>query len=121
MEHVNLILDACVVLEEHQCLQSAGELLLLVELTMNRLQVGNRRILPGDHLNYTCLMCGKGKYKPKVDNRQEFLHFNIRLHDPQNMPLSDARVRPFVCDFCTHHAFFAIGQPEEAERKWLSP
>jgi serine/threonine protein kinase len=25
MEHINLILDACVVLEEHQCLQSAGE------------------------------------------------------------------------------------------------
>jgi serine/threonine protein kinase len=121
MEHINSILDQCVVPEEHLCLQSAGELLVLVDETIKKLRMGDSRILPDGHLDLTCLMCGKGKYKPKVDNRQESLHFNIRLHDPQNMPLSEARVRPFVCDFCTHHAFFAAGYPEEAEKRgWPS-
>jgi serine/threonine protein kinase len=115
MERINLILDQCVVREEHLCLKSAGELLTLVDKTIEGLE-GDSRILPDGRLNRTCLMCGKGKYQPKVDYLKQTLHFHIRLDDPQNMPRSDAIVEVHVCDVCTHHAFFAIGQPEGHEK-----
>jgi serine/threonine protein kinase len=120
MEYVNSIVNKCVVLEEHLCLQSAGELLVLVDETI-KLLMGESRILPDRHLDLTCLMCGKGKYKPKVDHLQQSLHFKMPLHDPQNMQLSGAMVRPFVCDVCTHHAFFALLYPEDVEKRgWPS-
>jgi hypothetical protein len=120
MEYVNSIVNRCVVLEEYLCLQSAGELLVLVDETI-KLLMGRSRILPDRRLDLTCLMCGKGKYKPQEDHLHESLYFNLPLHNPHNQLSSAARLRIFVCDVCTNYAFFAIGYPEDVEKRgWPS-
>jgi serine/threonine protein kinase len=120
MGYVNSIVSKCVVLEEYLCLQSADELLVLVDETI-KLLMGKSRILPDGHLDLTCRMCGKGKYKPQEDNFHESLHFILPLHNQRNQPVGGARLRPFVCDVCTHSAFFALGYPEDIEKRgWPS-
>jgi serine/threonine protein kinase len=115
MEHINSILDQCVVPEESHCLRSAGELLALVDETTKTLQMGDRRILPNGPLNLTCLFCGIGKYKSQGHGAQ----FSVPLF--RSVGTNNVLLQPFVCDVCTHFALFAPGYPEEAERRgWRS-
>jgi serine/threonine protein kinase len=114
MESINLIVEKCVVMEEHLCLQSAGELLVLVDETIKRLQKGEGHVLPNGRLNLTCHMCGRGKYKPQGK------HFILPLFYQGNSNNNNAVLHPFVCDVCSHFAIFAPGEPEGAERKWRS-
>jgi serine/threonine protein kinase len=113
MQYINAILDRCVVADEHLCLQSAGDLLVLVDQTIKKLQMGDDRILPDGSLNLTCLMCGKAKYK------QRGSLFSVpQLGLDGGIITSSAILRPFTCGECGHYLFFAPGYPEEAEQRW---
>lgn len=116
MERINLILDQCVVRDQHRCLTSANELLQIVDKTIDQLEAGTR-FLPDGRLDRTCLMCGKGKYQPKLDYLNQTLHTALPLRAPGGSIRSDALVEVHLCNVCTHHAFFAIGQPADAMKR----
>ncbi len=114
MEHINSVLDQCVVPEEHHCLQSADEFLVLVDETIEKLQMGDSRILPDDHLDLTCLLCGKGKY---IAQGGQYVLPLVKLGMSDHQTL----LRPFICNVCTHFAIFAPGYPEDVEKRgWPS-
>lgn len=116
MERVNLILDKCLVSEPHLCLESAAELLTVVDEAIREITRGGNLILPSGNLRLGCVMCGKGIYRP-VTRHQAYVKFDQYTTTGQG--ISNILVRVFTCDVCGHHALFTIGYPEEgATRGW---
>ena len=107
MKSINSILDKCVVEEPEDALQSAHELLLLVDDTLQRFKQRDTSMIDeAGKLNLTCRMCGKGIYQP----RSEILHVPV----PGG---HSTLLRMYCCNVCTHFEFFAPGNPEEAARR----
>jgi serine/threonine protein kinase len=114
MNSINSLLDNCIVEHENACIQSATEMLSLIDdtlATLDRRMVINEK---GEML-LPCLVCGKGVYvEETTDGRAELIRKNNR-HEQVN-PIF---LRVFCCNICTHRAFFAPGFPDEAQRRNL--
>jgi serine/threonine protein kinase len=121
MDRINLILDKCVVTFPHECLQSAAELLALVDKTLHDI-AGTRdasRILPSGKLRLLCVMCGKGTYQPYTPADGSYV---LVQQVSARGRMNEKQMRAYVCSVCTHHAFFAMGYPQEGEQKgWEMP
>jgi serine/threonine protein kinase len=117
MSLINSILDKCLVDRHELCLPSANELLALVDKTLAMIDQdvpllnGNGRpVLP-------CRVCGRGFYQDLAGSVFAYL----QATDERNMGVSPIRARIFVCNVCTHYAFFAPGNPEEAAKRGWTP
>ena len=120
MERINLILDKCLVSQADQCLTSATELLTVVDTTIKDMGAGDR-IGPDGKLRLLCVMCGKGTYRPYSTAGAQYILLPQGPGEASG-PTSSKCVRAFVCDLCTHHAFFAMNYPEEGQqKKWKVP
>jgi serine/threonine protein kinase len=113
MERINLILDECVVAKEQMCLRSATELLTLVDATIRDVS-GANLILPNGDLRLGCVICGKGTYKLQTSDDGSYIQLSLSDGMVRG---GETRVRAFVCNVCTHHAFFAVGYPKDRKTK----
>jgi serine/threonine protein kinase len=117
MSLVNRILDKCLVEEPDKCLNSAQELLKLVDKTLTMLDHGAPALDEKGHFVLPCRMCGQGFYRNSPPGRTARLQGVV---DARNI-VSEMLVRIFICDVCMHFEFFAPGFPEEAaQRGWKS-
>jgi serine/threonine protein kinase len=113
MHLINSILDKCVVEEPDHCLASGSELLGIVESTLATIERGTPLSDQKGKLVMPCRVCGRGFYQ---DRRSAL---RIQQFDEKNMPTNFAHLWVFVCNVCTHHAFFSPGYPgEAATRNW---
>lgn len=114
MARINSILDKCLVEGADQCLASAKQLLELVDGNLAMIEQGTPLIDSAGQVLLPCRVCGKGFYQ---ERHAEFRF--TQVFDENNRPLSTVNMRLFVCNTCTHYAFFAPGYPGEAAvRNW---
>jgi len=115
MHAINSLLDKCVVEHESACIQSATELLALIDDTLAMIDRGLVMNEKGEIL-LPCLVCGRGFYIEETsDGRVELIR-----KDNRHQLLQPIFLRSFCCNVCTHRAFFAPGFPDEAQRrKWI--
>jgi len=116
MPVINSILDKCLVDRPEACLPSADALLKIIDENLNTIDHGvplrnaiGEPILP-------CRVCGKGFYQVHLPD--------IRLNEvvgADNRRLSPIHLRVLVCSVCTHYAFFAAGNPDEAAARGWTP
>jgi hypothetical protein len=105
---INQILRKCVVRYEEDCLPHAGELLLWVQRTAEKLQAGGHIIREG--VPRRCRVCGEGEYLPE---------FREKGKDDPSTSLTVSRVfnglaegagkitlQAYACDKCGHVQFF---------------
>lgn len=115
MELVNSILDKCVVDSPEKCLSSAGELLNLIDDALATIDGEIPSRDEKGELTLPCYVCKKGFYQEYMKN-VAFSGVN-----EENRPLSGHGIRfgLYVCNVCSHYAFFAPGNPKEAaSRNW---
>jgi hypothetical protein len=101
--------------EHHECLDSAAELLVLVNEALKAIENGEGLYFHDGKLRLRCVICGKGTYR--FQNTQ----LQIPLHTGQAAVRNSLPLRWGCCDVCFHYAMFAPGFPEDAEgRGWKS-
>ncbi|SRR6266404_8071549 len=103
MRVVDTIIQKCVVEEPDQCLNSAGELLAVVDEQLTMLERGGQ-LLTND-VPRPCRVCGKGQYH-RVD-----LDKNVAGNPVVNLSMAGMpiEVSVFTCDVCRHVQFFRAG------------
>ena len=111
MQVINTILDMCLVEKPAQCLESAEELLKIVDQKLAVLESGGQLLSAPRR----CRVCGKGFYRPVSDSPQGTVQLNTT--DQYGRIGHPILIRPFVCNVCTHHELFAPGYPEEAAKR----
>jgi serine/threonine protein kinase len=92
MHTVNELLDRCVVESERDCLPTAGELLKVIDKTLDALSVGGQSI--DDGIPRLCRVCGRGHYQRLKRN---------------SVPLNEVPVilvEVYGCEFCGHIQMF---------------
>lgn len=122
-----LILDACIVEEESQCLPSATHLLERVEEVIRVVSRGGQVLQIGTPR--PCRVCGRGQYRPLLGQEEDLaLGFTggdeYRRHGGPVLFNADPRfakvatVRAFTCDACGHIELFQFpdGGPRNAWR-----
>jgi serine/threonine protein kinase len=114
MRKVNEILEKCVVEEPGQCLNSAQELLVLVDDALTSIQKGLPMLDGRGNLVFPCRVCGRGFY-------QEHRSIQFHVNDQSSRLTSPIAVRMFVCNVCTNYELFAPNFPEEAAKKNWKP
>ena len=115
MNFINGILDKCLVERPESCLRSATELLPLVEAALSAIERRQPMLGKGGDPILPCPMCKKGVYQR---------HGGVGFHqvfDERNMPLNAVRFQLYVCNVCTHYAFFSPGNPKEAAARDWTP
>jgi serine/threonine protein kinase len=110
MGFVNSILDKSVVEQPAACLESAKDLLEVVDESITNLERGPMLDHEGK-FRRPCRICGKGFYRP--------LPQPVIAQQSDHHALSQIRFRLYICTVCAHYEFFAPGFPEEAaQRQW---
>ncbi len=102
MHIVNLILDKCLVEEPHQCLNSAKELLDLVDENLPVIEGGGQLLTEG--IPRPCHVCGRGKYQRAQLDPNVVGQPVVSL----SMAGKPIGVAVFVCDRCNHVEFFQV-------------
>lgn len=115
MSYINRVLDNCVVERPEACLQSAEDLLELIDEILTTLEKGTPMLDDSGALVLPCRVCGKGFYL------EEGREVRLQTFDSRNMPQNSVHLRLFVCNVCTHREFFAPGHPNEAATKKWKP
>jgi len=101
IKEVNVILAKCIVDEEERCLQSANELLALVDNGIERIRRLGQKPESGDR--WLCLVCKKGYYS------EESWRWSLQLATkPQNNNHRE-EMNVFFCDHCGHMQAFRTG------------
>jgi serine/threonine protein kinase len=97
---IDSIIKKCVVEEPDQCLESASELLQLVDEQLGVIQRGGEA--PTDGFPRSCRICGRGQY------RKAELEANVAGKPVVNLSLAGKPVEMsiFTCDVCHHVQFF---------------
>jgi serine/threonine protein kinase len=112
---INSILEKCLVTRPEACLSSAADLLQAVDTAITQIEQHVPVKDQDGNLILPCIVCGKGFYREYTKNQ----FARLQMLDEYSRPVSEIRLRPFVCNVCTHEAFFAPNYPEEAVgRKW---
>jgi serine/threonine protein kinase len=117
MRTINDILEKCVVEEPQHCLQSASELLAIVDESLATIEGGLPMLDKSGRLTFPCRVCGKGFYQEHNPGAQ----VQLTVLDAMSSPISPIRVRIFVCNVCTHYELFAPNFPDEAAQKGWTP
>jgi hypothetical protein len=100
---VNRILDKCVVERSNECLQSAQELLAVVDAVLRVIEGGGQLLSPG--VPRPCHVCGNGHYQPEV-LRQNTPVGSIQFWFTAPASTGLLPVQTFVCSNCGHVEFF---------------
>ena len=100
MYAINRVLDKCVVEEPDQCLNSAVELLDLVDESLGMIERGGQLLT--DDVPRPCRVCGRGHYR-KLGLDAGVVGEAVLRMDMAGKPLA---VSMFVCDICSHADFF---------------
>jgi serine/threonine protein kinase len=108
MHVINQILRKCVVRYEEDCLPHAGELLLWVQRTAEKLQAGGHIIREG--VPRRCRVCGEGEYLPEFrekgkDDPSASLTFS-RVFNGLAEGAGKITLQAYACDKCGHVQFF---------------
>jgi serine/threonine protein kinase len=98
MAGINRVLSKCVVREEEQCLHSADDLLLFVELIIAEMRQTGQK--PAGDRPWLCRICGHGHYQK--DKRLVNIAYEVR----PSVPEGAIRFSMFICDSCRHTVFF---------------
>ncbi len=118
MQIINSIIEKCVVEEPDQCLNSAQELLIIVDENLAILERGLPMLNRSGKFSLPCRVCGRGFYQEHYPEG----HFELQAFDAARRPQHPVLLRLFVCNVCTHYEFFAPGFPDEAAQKgWRTP
>jgi len=102
MYAINGILEKCVVEEPAQCLDSAKELLDLVDENLAMIERDGQLLT--DDVPRPCRVCGRGRYR-KVGLDANVVGEPVVRMDMAGKPLG---VSMFVCDVCSHADFFGV-------------
>lgn len=121
MRLVNRILDKCLVEEPAQCISSARELLVLVDEVLAAVETDLPALNEHGLLELACRVCGRGTYRPLEAAPVPYGSLRVPRFDERNSATHDLLLRAFVCDVCSHYAFFAPGSPEEAAKRAWQP
>jgi len=114
---INSVLEKCLVTRPEACLPSAAELLQVVDTAIVQIEQ-HRPVKDRDgNLILPCIVCGTGFYREYTKNQAA----RVQMLDEYSRPVSEIRLRPFVCNVCTHEAFFAPGYPEDAAGRGWEP
>jgi hypothetical protein len=107
MPAINSILDHCVVEHEKDCLQSANELLKVIDAALSKFESAIYLSEKGE-VRLPCFVCGRGAYVEETRNGK------VRLDefDSNTRPIGAIEVRVFSCNVCTHRAFFSLEFPD---------
>ncbi|MGH9342819.1 MAG: protein kinase domain-containing protein [Terriglobia bacterium] len=100
MHIINSILDRCVVEDPNRCLESAQQLLLIVDESLAILGRGGQ--LLSDGVSRHCRVCGKGRYKVQSRSRGVVGDPKVTL----NMAGMPIPVSIYICDSCGHVQLF---------------
>jgi hypothetical protein len=117
MRTVNHILEKCVVEEPVDCLNSAEDLLKIVDESLALISRGLPTLDEKGKLTLPCRVCGKGSYREHYPQG----HFRLPGYDAMGRPENPVHVRLFVCNVCSHYELFAPNFPDEAARKGWKP
>ncbi len=104
-----LILDKCIVEKEKDCLQSASELLALIDTILPA--VKRHAQVVGDGIVRRCHVCGMGSYNCIIDEDITDLH-NFGLD-----PAGTQTFKVFSCSYCGHVQMFQIPDPNRFRPK----
>lgn len=125
LDLVNGILDQCVVEEEEQCVQSAQELLKLVDEALRVLGMGGTTLRLDEPI--ACRVCGVGYYRTTVGEledrllsipiKEEFERGNWDLRSVFNPQRFALTVRVCVCNHCGNVQLFNF-PPEKKLPAW---
>ncbi len=116
MHSISSVLDKCIVENESECLQSAGE--LLKEIDLARAEIDSPVYLnERGEAELPCLLCGKGKYLEETTGGK----IRLEQFDSETRLTGAIEVRVFSCNVCTHRAFFSLRFPEKAIGAESSP
>lgn len=101
---INSILKVCIVEEASQCLSSADDLLLAVDITLRIMELGGQ--LLSKEVPRPCHVCGNGSYQPQrlqgeVSNGAMRFWMSGGAQD-----IAVLGVELFSCDKCGHIQFF---------------
>jgi serine/threonine protein kinase len=117
MPIVNSILDRCVVEEPNLCLHSARDLLKIVDETLTGIEQRTPLLGPNGRVVLPCQVCGKGTYTDELSEGT----IRLQSYTADNRGAQIVSLRLFVCNVCTHRAFFAPNYPDEgAARNWAA-
>lgn len=111
---VHEILNKTVVEEVNDCLESAQELLQMVDRAIDAIQVGGRQLMNG--LDRRCRVCGIGHYTLKIDGG----------NDPASIsgfgitPVGQNRFKVFACSHCGHVDLFFF-ETDQIAPAWRRP
>jgi ribosomal protein L37E len=111
MEHVNAILDSCIVLEERACLPSAAPLLDRLEIELKNLRQSMQQLRPArlkPSVGIRCRFCGLGSYElagAGPTDQAAVLRSNAMGSSGQIMS-----VNTMSCDRCGHVEMFNFQQ-----------
>jgi serine/threonine protein kinase len=115
MHLANEIFEQCLVEEEEECLSSATELLAVVDECLDVLARGGHSIM--DNVLRPCRVCGKGSYRPQLDDRYTAGRVTRFLLEDVDVDLFNKDVEKrtsreeitvwlSTCDNCGHVEFF---------------
>jgi serine/threonine protein kinase len=107
MHLLNKISDRCIVEDPNTCLESAQELLPLIDETIAILQRGGQLI--ANEVPRPCRVCGKGIYRRGGlgANQPDAIYLRAYKLARQSYDIDTIiSVRPFTCDACGHVEFF---------------
>jgi serine/threonine protein kinase len=96
---VNSLLDRCVVEDAHKCIESAEDLLQLVDKNLMVLGRGGQPL--EDTIPRPCKVCGQGFYAPQPDQVM-----GLSLSDLLSRPAGAVRAEFYICDHCGHIELF---------------
>jgi serine/threonine protein kinase len=98
MPVINGILSKCIVRDEENCLESADEMLKVVDSAMDEIRHAGQR--PKGNNHWPCRVCGKGRYVR--DERRTTIQYEQR----PGVLAGAFGYSAFICDTCKHCEFF---------------
>ena len=110
MRWARVILDRCIVEEEKNCLQSATELLGLVDEVLEAVE--RHAQVVGNGIVRRCEICGRGSYNLIIDKDQSDVG-NFGLN-----PRGSRTFKIFSCSHCGHVQLFDLPQQSRSPRAW---
>lgn len=102
---VNSILDQCVVEDPSKCLESAQQLLPILEEKLAIIERGGQML--SDGVPRPCHVCGKGFYRPEgAGTSRPAPEIGLAMQINRSDFVGVLEVQPFACDVCGHVQLF---------------
>ena len=112
MYGVHEILGRCVVREEEDCLQTAGQLLPQVQKLAKKIKRGGQPVK--DKIVRFCHVCGEGEYSPEEGAHNESTAVTkLQLENTKKIGgfnSKEVTVQPYTCNVCGHIQLFKVNE-----------